>query len=386
MKKLNILFKYPANSCTFLFIFLIVSFFVKNSFSCYFYEKIFNFTFFKISNNYFCFSFDTSKLINELFMTLFFFSVGLELKYYFKYKLYNSKFAAFIPIFSGVGGMLFPTIIYYLFTIKYPNLMKGISIPITTDITFVSGITKSLSNIYSENIRNLLLSISVFDDLVAMFFILIFYNKNNLFGYFILINSIFILVFMRLLKIKKKIYYLFFGIFFWILVLLNNFHTNFVGFILGCIFPGNKKYTYELNKSLQRINSYFILPIFAFFNGGINFSKLVFKNLCINLFFGIYFGLLVGKPIGITIFYIIYKKIFFFFNSKEKIIIDYNFIEIFLISILCGIGFTMSIFMSNLSFLNNENLLLTSKLGILLSSFTSIFLGIFFPYFFLKNK
>lgn len=317
--------------------------------------------------------FSIHMFINEFLMSIFFLVAGLEIKSEILYGNLSSLKKASFPVFASIGGVIVPALIFILIN-KNSQFLSGFCIPISTDITFAVGIFILFSNKFNPALKVFLLSLAVVDDLISIAFIAIVYSLDINFTYLIISFAIFITLIIanKLFKIESIIYYLISGLCLWYFVHLSGLHSTISGIILAITIP-SKSYTCRkstldrLQCILVPINSLFIIPLFAFVNTGISLTYNIDLSSAKPLYMGIILGLSVGKPLGIMLF--CYLGDLFKFTEKPK---NISWLAIFFVSLIAGIGFTMSIFISELAFIHNLTLVNIAKMAILISASISI--------------
>lgn len=317
--------------------------------------------------------FSIHMFINEFLMSIFFLVAGLEIKSEILYGNLSSLKKASFPVFASIGGVIVPALIFILINRNSPFL-SGFCIPISTDIAFAVGIFILFSNKFNPALKVFLLSLAVVDDLISIAFIAIVYSLDINFTYLIISFAIFITLIIanKLFKIESIIYYLISGLCLWYFVHLSGLHSTISGIILAITIP-SKSYTCRkstldrLQCILVPINSLFIIPLFAFVNTGISLTYNIDLSSAKPLYMGIILGLSVGKPLGIMLF--CYLGDLFKFTEKPK---NISWLAIFFVSLIAGIGFTMSIFISELAFIHNLTLVNIAKMAILISASISI--------------
>ena len=317
--------------------------------------------------------FSIHMFINEFLMSIFFLVAGLEIKSEILYGNLSSLKKASFPVFASIGGVIVPALIFILINRNSPFL-SGFCIPISTDIAFAVGIFILFSNKFNTALKVFLLSLAVVDDLISIAFIAIVYSLDINFTYLIISFAIFITLIIanKLFKIESIIYYLISGLCLWYFVHLSGLHSTISGIILAITIP-SKSYTCRkstldrLQCILVPINSLFIIPLFAFANTGISLTYNIDLSSAKPLYMGIILGLSVGKPLGIMLF--CYLGDLFKFTEKPK---NISWLAIFFVSLIAGIGFTMSIFISELAFIHNLTLVNIAKMAILISASISI--------------
>lgn len=311
--------------------------------------------------------------INDFLMAIFFLVAGCEIKHEILHGNLSSIKKASFPAIAAFGGVAVPALIFLLFN-KNTQFSHGIGIPISTDIAFAIGIFMLLKSKLNSNLKVFLLSLAVVDDLISMLVIGVAYTSNiNIFGIIGAISIMCILVYMnKILKVDKVFYYLLIGLFLWYFIYISGIHSTISGVLLSIFIPtkpnNNKLSVMEtIQNKLTPICNYFILPLFAFANTGINLAVDIDYSQLSTLINGIIIGLAVGKPLGIMLFSYIGIKL----NLTEKPK-GASWLSLFQVSILAGIGFTMSILVSSLAFEYNVELIDISKISILLASILSI--------------
>lgn len=328
--------------------------------------------------------------VNDGFMTIFFFVVGLELKKEIVQGELSSPRKTALPIFAAIGGMIVPAIIYLCF--NYDNQYKvGWGIPMATDIAFALGALTIFGKRVPLSLKVFLLAIAIVDDLGAILVIALFYtakiNSNYLISSLILFLVIY---FFKRKKIKSYVVYSILGAGLWFTTLNSGIHATIAGVILGLFTPYEIEpklgalETYspieELISFLHPFVSFVILPLFAFSNAGINFSNIDFLQLASHsIHQGILFGLILGKPLGILLFCYLAVKI-----KIASLTLGMNWKDVFSVGLLAGIGFTMSLFISDLALPIEVEVF--SKSAIVLASLVSALIGIIVIYLNLKMK
>ena len=327
-----------------------------------------------IDNIYIFNGLNLHMFINDFLMAIFFLVAGLEIKHEVLYgKLSSFKQASF-PILASIGGVLVPALIF-IFINKGTEYIDGFCIPISTDIAFAIGVFLIFSKKLNPLLKVFLLSLAVVDDLISIFAIGTIFSVNINITYL----SLAILIFITLIianiffKVKSIFYYLVSGLCLWYFIYLSGVHSTVSGILLALTIPASCNIGIspleKLQKLLVPINSLIIIPLFAFANTGIALSSNIniFNSKASSLYLGIIISLCIGKPLGIMLFSILGCKLGIAEKSK-----NISWIEVFFVSLIAGIGFTMSIFMSELSFIDNSFLVDASKMSILIASIISI--------------
>jgi NhaA family Na+:H+ antiporter len=312
--------------------------------------------------------------VNDGLMSIFFLLVGLEIER----ELYIGELSSFknalLPIIAASGGMLFPALIHFIFNSNTPTQI-GFGIPMATDIAFALGILSLAGNRIPLSLKIFLTALAIIDDLGAITVIALFYTKGFSISYFLTALGIFIILF---IIGKRKIYnipvYLIGGIIMWYCMLKSGVHATIAGVLLAFAIPfhkdDDKNPSYKLQQFLHYPAAFFILPIFALANTAIVFPEDIISNLITSNSIGIIMGLIIGKFIGIFLTSFLAVKI-----GLASLSSDLNWRHIMGISLLGGIGFTMSIFITNLAFIDRD-VIIASKMSILLASFCAAIMGL----------
>ena len=312
--------------------------------------------------------------INDGLMAIFFLLVGLELEREIYQGELSSLKNATLPIFGALGGMLVPAGIFLLLNFGKPS-QPGAGIPMATDIAFAIGVLSLLGNRVPPALKVFLTALAVIDDLGAILVIAIFYTSTIHLGYLLAAALIFavLLVFNRL-KIHHLLPYLIGGIALWYCMLHSGVHATISGVLLAFAIPfgkgDEKTISYKMQKFLHLPVAFFILPLFALANTCITIGENWTENLYNNNSIGIFMGLVFGKPIGIFLFAWLAVK-----TKLGAMAEGINWKQLFGAGMLGGIGFTMSIFITLLAFPGQEEMILGSKIAILLASTTAALAG-----------
>ena len=318
--------------------------------------------------------------VNDGLMAIFFLVIGLELKREMISGQLSSVKKVLLPGIAAVGGMAVPALVYVLINLDNPLAMSGWAIPTATDIAFSLAVLAVLGNRVPVSLKVFLLSLAIIDDLGAVLVIALYYTSDLSTGNLLSALGIFtILMWLNYNNIRKVSIYLFGGLFLWYFILHSGIHTTIAGVILAATIPLSIKDTNHsparyLEEKLHTFSGFIILPLFAFFNADISLDSMNFSSLSNPVPLGIMLGLLVGKPIGIT--FLTYISI------KLKICTlpnNVNLYDILGVSFLCGIGFTMSLFINALAFPEGSQVIYFgqefSKSGIFFGSILSGIIG-----------
>lgn len=329
-----------------------------------------------------------SHWINDGLMAVFFLLIGLEVKRELLEGALKSKETAIFPAIAAVGGMLAPALIYVLFNSGNSEALQGWAIPAATDIAFALGIMALLGNRVPVSLKVFLLALAIIDDLGVVVIIALFYSSDlSTLALTIGFIATGVLFMLNNKNVTKLSVYLIVGAILWFAVLKSGVHATLAGVVIGFAIPlkGNKgehSPLKHLEHALHPYVAFAILPIFAFANAGISLEGISISSLTSMLPLGIAMGLLIGKPLGIFAFSWGAVKL-----GIAKLPEGVNFTNIFAVSVLCGIGFTMSIFISSLAFgPTNAEFDTFARLGILMGSTTAAILGYILLRFSLPKK
>ncbi|MBH9739427.1 Na+/H+ antiporter NhaA [Vibrio navarrensis] len=323
------------------------------------------------------FGMSVSHWINDGLMAIFFLLIGLEVKRELLEGALKSKETAIFPAIAAVGGMLAPALVYVLFNSGDPKAVQGWAIPAATDIAFALGIMALLGKRVPVSLKVFLLALAIIDDLGVVVIIALFYSGDlstlALTIGFIMTGVLFLL---NAKEVTKLTWYIVVGIILWAAVLKSGVHATLAGVVIGFAIPLNGKKgehspLKHMEHALHPYVAFAILPLFAFANAGISLEGVSVSGLTSMLPLGIALGLLIGKPLGIFSFSWVAVK-----TGVARLPEGITFRHIFAVSVLCGIGFTMSIFISSLAFGGVSPEYDTyARLGILMGSTTAAVIG-----------
>ncbi len=316
--------------------------------------------------------------INDGLMAVFFFLVGLELKRELIEGELSDKRNIILPAVGAVGGMLIPALIYIYFNYNDPVAIKGWAIPAATDIAFALGVLTLLGSRVPISIKIFLTSLAIFDDIGAILIIAIFYtSKISLLSLVVVACCIPVLVLFNKKNIIRKSPYILIGIIMWIATLKSGVHATLAGVVLAMFIPIRSKTDPEISplKSLEHdlhsVVAFFILPVFAFANAGINLSGVGMEQVLHGVPIGIAAGLFIGKQVGIFGLCWIAIKL-----GLTKLPKGMSWLSLYGTAALCGIGFTMSLFVGSLAFEETGvDLLFDERIGIIIGSLLSGLVG-----------
>ncbi len=314
--------------------------------------------------------------INDGLMAIFFLLIGLELKReLYKGELSNFR-NALLPIFAAVGGLAMPSLIHFLFNMGTPT-QAGIGIPMATDIAFALGVLALLGSRVPASLKIFLTALAVMDDLGAIIVIAVFYTAKLSTGYLFAALIVFgLLSILNKAKVMSLIPYLLGGAVMWVFMLESGIHATIAGVLLAFTIPftpiadDEKSPSYELEHFLHKPVAFLILPIFALANTGIIIGADWAQSLTSSNSLGIIGGLVLGKPVGILLLSFIAVTV-----GICRLPLDLNWKHVLGAGFLGGIGFTMSIFITNLAFVGGTGIINASKMAILLASLIAGIIG-----------
>lgn len=315
--------------------------------------------------------------INDGLMALFFFLVGLELKREFLEGDLSKPGQVTLPAIGAIGGMLMPALIYSFFNYDDPSALNGWAIPTATDIAFALGILAIIGSKVPLQLKVFLTSLAIFDDLGAIIIIALFYTEQLSMLSLIVAASMLTLLFaLNRQNITSTSPYIFIGIVLWVAVLKSGVHATLAGVVLAFFIPINGKDDdpsplKSLENNLHSTVAFIVLPIFAFANAGISFIGIGVEQVLSPVPLGIMLGLVLGKQLGVFGLCFIAIKL-----GLAKLPDKVNWTLLYGVALLCGVGFTMSLFIGSLAFEQNAGSpLYQDRLGIVIGSLVSGVLG-----------
>lgn len=314
--------------------------------------------------------------INDGFMAIFFFLVGLEIKREIKSGELSTRSRALLPAIAALGGMVAPALIYWYINKDTPENLAGWAIPAATDIAFALGVLSLLGTRAPVRLKILLTAIAIIDDLGAILIIAFFYTSNlQLEPLYFAVAGIVGLALLNIRGVSKTAPYVLLGIIIWLAVLKSGIHATLAGVITAMFIPVVSKKDpsitpcKNLEHALHPWVVFFILPLFAFANAGVPFEGMGFHSLKDPTTLGIILGLVVGKQIGVfSMLWIAIKA------GWSPMPSGTNWVHLYAVSALCGIGFTMSLFIGGLAFDDLEHQA-AIRLGVLVASTVSAIIG-----------
>lgn len=312
--------------------------------------------------------------VNDGLMAVFFFLVGLELKREFLEGELSKLSAVILPGVGAVGGMLVPAAVYLAFNFNDPVAAQGWAIPAATDIAFALGVLSLLGSKVPTSVKVFLTSLAIFDDVGAILVIAIFYtSKVSLTALIVSACCLVVLFCLNRRGVTEKSLYIMVGLVMWVALLKSGVHATLAGIVLALFIPmrSSKDPDFSplrtMEHDLHSAVAFIILPIFAFCNAGVNLSGVGLDQLLHGVPLGIALGLFVGKQIGVFGFCWLAVKL-----RVTTLPEGMNMPILYGTSLLCGIGFTMSLFIGSLAFEETGvNLIFDERLGIIIGSLIS---------------
>mgnify|MGYP005991602203 CR=1 FL=1 len=317
--------------------------------------------------------------VNDGLMAIFFLLIGLEIKRELLLGHLSSFSNVALPAIAAVGGMIVPALIFISFNYNDDFALRGWAIPTATDIAFALGILSLLGKRVPISLKIFLMALAIFDDLGAILIIAFFYTSDlSLLSIFLGTICVLILYIMNRLKVVFLGAYIIIGIILWVCVLKSGVHATLAGIILAFTIPiaaiNEKRKHISPIRTLQHYIhtwvAFFILPIFAFVNAGIDLRDISIEKITNPVSLGLILGLFIGKQLGVFTFVFLAVK----FNLA-KLPKCTNWAQIYGVSVLTGIGFTMSLFIDSLAYNDSGIYFYTDKLAILIGSVLSGIVG-----------
>tara|TARA_B100000427_G_scaffold28496_1_gene20991 strand:+ start:180 stop:1352 length:1173 start_codon:yes stop_codon:yes gene_type:complete len=316
--------------------------------------------------------------INDALMAIFFFFVTLEIKREFlQGELSNIK-QAMLPIIAAVGGMVVPAAIYIYINLGDSETLNGWAIPSATDIAFSLGVLSLLGKRVPLSLKVFLTALAIIDDLGAIVIIALFYSGDlNIIYLSLMLLAFIILLVINKFNIKKFLPYLIVGIFLWDFTHNSGIHATIAGVLLAMTIPHRKNekdfsLLIKIEHAISPYVAFGIMPLFAFANAGVSLEGLSLSSLLNKVPLGIVLGLFIGKQLGVFIFSYVSIKL-----KVAQMPNNSNWLNFYGVGILTGIGFTMSLFVGNLAFVENVEYMDGVKIGVLTGSLLSTLTGYF---------
>ena len=316
--------------------------------------------------------------INDALMAVFFFIVTLEIKREFIQGELSKPKQALLPIIGAVGGMAVPALIYIIINFDTGYTLKGWAIPSATDIAFSIGVLSLLGSRVPISLKVFLTALAIIDDLGAIIIIAFFYSSELQYIYLLfMLLSFVVLMFLNIIGVKKFTPYLLVGLFLWYFTHGSGIHSTISGVLLATTIPHKNSIKGEsllmkLEHSLSPYVAFGIMPLFALANAGVSLEGVSINTMLEPVPLGILCGLFFGKQIGVFLFSYLSIKL-----KLAEMPSNSNWIKLYGVGILTGIGFTMSLFVGNLAFVDHLNEIDGVKIGVLVGSFLSAIVGYF---------
>lgn len=316
--------------------------------------------------------------INDGLMAIFFLLIGLEVKRELLEGALSSVAQASLPTFAAIGGMIVPAGVYLLFNYGDPVTQAGWAIPAATDIAFALGIMALLGSRVPVSLKVFLLALAIIDDLGVIVIIALFYS-SDLSTISLVVASLAIvgLVGLNRKGVISLLPYGILGLILWVAVLKSGVHATLAGVIIAFCIPMRAKDGSSpaegLEHSLHPWSTFLILPVFAFANAGVYLGNMNLETLISPVPVGIALGLMLGKPIGVMLFSFIAVKL-----KLARLPDGVGWMQIAPVAAMCGIGFTMSMFIASLAFERADPMYGDlARLGTLMGSMMAALIGYF---------
>ena len=315
--------------------------------------------------------------INDALMAVFFFVVGLEVKREWIEGQLSTNEQRKLPVVAAIAGMAIPAA-FYVFIVNQtgdPDLVRGWAIPAATDIAFAMGVLGLLGNRVPASLRLFLLTVAIVDDIGAVLVIAIFYTANLKLGYVAAAAVVVALMFaLNRLKVAQYWPFIVLAVVLWYFVLNSGVHATIAGVVAALTIPmvgkDDETMVERMEHALAPWSAYLIVPVFGFANAGVYLGGLGLEGVLAPLPIAIAAGLFLGKQVGIFAAVWGAEKIGFAVRPDQA-----TWPEVWGVSILCGIGFTMSLFIGELAFPGSRELIDEAKIGTLLGSLVSALVG-----------
>ena len=370
-------FKLEAASGLVLLISAILALIISNSdLSSLYFETLNKYLFIGINN--FGLKLSVLHWINDALMAIFFFFVTLEIKREFlQGELSNIK-QALLPIIAAVGGMVVPALFYVVINFGDPETINGWAIPSATDIAFSLGVLSLLGKRVPLSLKVFLTALAIIDDLGAILIIALFYSGDlNVMYLSLMLVAFIILLVINKFNIKIFFPYLLIGLLLWDFTHNSGIHATIAGVLLAMTIPHRKKekdfsLLIKIEHAISPYVAFGIMPLFAFANAGVSLEGLSLSSLLDKVPLGIVLGLFVGKQLGVFVFSYVSIKL-----KIAQMPGNSSWYNFYGVGILTGIGFTLSLFVGNLAFVENAQYMDGVKIGVLTGSLLSTLAGYF---------
>ncbi len=370
-------FKLEAASGLVLLFAAVIALFISNSnFSDLYFSTLNNYIF--IGINEIGLKLTVIHWINDALMAIFFFFVTLEIKREFLQGELSNVKQALLPIIAAVGGMLVPALVYVYINFGDTETLNGWAIPSATDIAFSLGVLSLLGRRVPLSLKVFLTALAIIDDLGAILIIALFYSGDLSIKYLsLMLIAFLILLVINKFNVKKFLPYLVLGLFLWDFTHNSGIHATIAGVLLAMTIPHRKKekdfsLLIKVEHAISPYVAFGIMPLFAFANAGVSLDGLSFSSLLDKVPLGIVLGLFLGKQLGVFVFSYISIKL-----KIAQMPNNSNWFNFYGVGVLTGIGFTMSLFVGNLAFVENMQYMDGVKIGVLTGSLLSTLFGYF---------
>ena len=325
--------------------------------------------------------------INDGLMALFFLLIGLEVKRELLEGQLSKPSQVVLPGAAAIGGMVVPALIYWFINKDYPDALGGWAIPMATDIAFALGVLALLGKRVPVSLKLFLMTLAIIDDLGAIIVIAVFYS-SELSGVSLLLAAacLIVLIAMNRMGVIKVAPYMIVGLILWVCVLKSGVHATLAGVTLAFCIPLRTKNSetsplMSIEHALHPWVAYAILPLFAFANAGVSLAGVSLHSFVSHVPMGIAAGLLIGKTLGVFGLTWIAIK-----TGMAALPAGANWGQVFGVAILCGIGFTMSLFVGSLAFVAGSDYVGMDRMGILTGSILAALLGYGVTLFFSRKQ
>lgn len=375
IKNFALMFHEAANKGIFLIIAAFLAIVIANSDYAIMYDVLFN-GYLTVELEGYELKFTIGHFINDFLMVIFFLLVGLEIKGELVSGNLSTTKQRILPVAAAIGGVILPAILYMSF--NYQDQLKGAgwAIPTATDIAFALGVFALFGRGLPPSLRVLLAAIAIIDDLIAVLIIAIYYSSGIQLTMILCIILVgLVLHYLNRKNVTNLTVYCFIGFGLWYLFLKSGIHTTVAGVMLALFIPIKSKHNKTsplalLERILSPFVAYLILPLFAFANSGVMLGEMSFEVLLHSVTIGIIIGLFVGKQLGIYIMSVVLIKLKIVTMPKKA-----HYLHLYAVAVLCGIGFTMSLFIGNLAFAQSPEYISEVKIGVLTGSLLSAIYG-----------
>lgn len=367
--------KLESSSSLILFVAAVIALLAANSNWQALYYDLFNYPLL-LGLGHFKFSTSLLHLINEGLMTIFFLLVSLEVKRELLVGELNSRAKALLPVIAAIGGMVAPALIFTIINFHQQNNLNGWAIPTATDIAFSLAVLSLLGNRIPRALKAFLTALAIIDDLGAIVIIALFYTAHiNVLFLLLSLCCLFVLLILNYLNSKHLWQYSLVGILLWVCVINSGVHATIAGVILGLTIPLQTSSAHSplqvLEHKLHPWVAFMILPLFALANAGLSLTGMHGATLIKPLPLGIILGLFLGKQLGI------FSASWLAIKTKlVKLPARIKWRQLYGVSLICGMGFTMSLFIGTLAFSDQASMQLSLvRLGVIIGSLLSAVAG-----------